>query len=138
MTSLSTKSPNRARLSPREIDSLLDLWARWIHRGRSASGGFASMLEMMMATHCQFSGGGGAPNDEIETRVEGGVALLTKEDKEAATVLRVEYGVWTIKSRPFRQIDKAVALRMSLNQYKRKLKKARDFVGRYVENRGQI
>jgi len=138
LTSLSTKSPNRERLSPREIDSLLDLWARWIFRGRSASGGFASMLQMMMETHCQFSGGGGAPNDEIETRVEGGVALLTTLDEVAATVLRVEYGVWTMKSRPRRQLDKAAALRMSLNQYQRKLKKARDFVGRYVERRGQI
>lgn len=124
-------------MTPRELDSLLELWALWIHRGCNSRAGFASMLQMMMATRCQFSGAGGAPNDEIETRVEGGVALLTTRDKLAATVLRVEYGVYWIRSQPKTQLDKAVALRLSLQQYRRRLDKARRFVGEYIQNRGK-
>lgn len=44
------------------LERRLELWARWIVTGcNSSRGGFASMLEMMMVTRCQFSGGGGEP-----------------------------------------------------------------------------
>lgn len=125
-------------MTPRELDTLLELWALWILRGCNSRAGFASMLQMMMATRCQFSGAGGAPNDEIETRVEGGVALLATRDELAALVLRVEYGVYTFKDEARTQLDKAVKLRLSLNQYRRKLNKARQFVAKYIENRGKF
>lgn len=125
-------------MTPRELDQLLELWALWIVRGCNSRQGFASMLQMMMATRCQHSGAGGAPNDEIETRVEGGVALLATRDELAALVLRVEYGVYTFKDEARTQLDKAVKLRLSLNQYRRKLNKARQFVAKYIENRGKF
>ena len=54
----------------RDLDSLFELWALWVRNGCNARSGFASMLEMMMVTRCQFTGGGGAPNDSLETSIE--------------------------------------------------------------------
>lgn len=125
-------------MTSQELDAVLDLWARWILRGCNSRSGFASMGEMMIVTRCQFSGGGGTPNDEIETRIEGGVAWLTTQDELAATILRAEYGVITFKSRPRTQLDKAVALRLSVQRYRRKLAKARQVVAFYFENRGKV
>lgn len=114
----------------RDLDYLFELWALWVRNGCNARSGFASMLEMMMVTRCQFSGGGGAPNDSLETSIEGAVAALALVDETAAVVVRIEYGAWEIRgldiSAP--HIDKAHALSLSLRQYRRKLAKARSFV----------
>lgn len=64
----------------RDLDYLFELWALWVRNGCNARSGFASMLEMMMVTRCQFSGGGGAPNDSLETSIEGAVTALTLVD----------------------------------------------------------
>lgn len=117
------------------LERRLELWARWIVTGcNSSRGGFASMLEMMMVTRCQFSGGGGEPRDEIETAVEAAVMSLTAGDESAALVLRVEYGAWAPKSLDgaTTQLDKAHALGLSLRTYKRKLAKARKHVAEYL------
>lgn len=122
-------------MTPVELDRLLELWALWILRGCNARSGFASMLDMMAVTGGQFTGGGGVPNDEIETSVEGAVALLTIEDELAATILRLEYGVWRFREETRTQLDRAVKLRLSLGQYRRKLAKARQFLMRHLEHR---
>nr|WP_247751353.1 hypothetical protein [Citrobacter portucalensis] len=107
----------------------------WVRNGCNARSGFASMLEMMMVTRCQFSGGGGAPNDSLETSIEGAVTALTLVDETAALVVRIEYGAWEIRgldiSAP--HLDKAHALSLSLRQYRRKLAKARSFVTDYLK-----
>lgn len=117
------------------LEHRLELWARWIVNGcNSSRSGFASMLEMMTVTRCQFSGGGGEPQDEIETAVEAAVISLTIVDKSAARILRVEYGAWAPKSLDgaTTQLDKAHALGLSLRTYKRKLAKARKYVADYL------
>lgn len=117
------------------LERRLELWARWIVSGcNSSRGGFASMLEMMMITRCQFSGGGGEPRDDIEASVEAAVILLTAADRTAARILRVEYGAWAPKSLDgaTTQLDKAHALGLSLRTYKRKLAKARKHVADYL------
>lgn len=93
------------------------------------------MLEMMMVTRCQFSGGGGAPNDSVETSIEGAVAALTLVDETAAVVVRIEYGAWEIRGLDINapHIDKAHALSLSLRQYRRKLAKARSFVTEHLK-----
>lgn len=93
------------------------------------------MLEMMMVTRCQFSGGGGAPNDSVETSIEGAVAALTLVDETAAVVVRIEYGAWEIRGLDTNapHIDKAHALSLSLRQYRRKLAKARSFVTEHLK-----
>lgn len=119
----------------RDLDYLFELWALWVRNGCNSRSGFASMLEMMMVTRCQFSGGGGTPNDSLETSVEGAIAALTKIDETAAIVVRIEYGAWEIRgldiSAP--HIDKAHALSLTLRQYRRKLAKARSFVTDYLK-----
>ncbi|EIY9888895.1 hypothetical protein [Escherichia coli] len=111
----------------RDLDSLFELWALWVRNGCNARSGFASMLEMMMVTRCQFTGGGGAPNDSLETSIEGAVTALTVVDETAALVVRIEYGAWEIRGLDINapHIDKAHALSLSLRQYRRKLAKAR-------------
>jgi len=118
-----------------DLDSLFDLWARWVLNGCNARGGFASMLQMMMATRCQFSGGGGEPNDSLETSIEGAVALLSTTDKNSATVLRVEYGVLTLVGEPKTQLDKAAAMGINVKTYRRRLDKGRAFVADYLIER---
>lgn len=119
----------------RDLDYLFELWARWVRNGCNARSGFASMLEMMMVTRCQFSGGGGAPNDSLETSIEGAVTALTLVDETAALVVRIEYGAWEIRGLDTcaEQIDKAHALSISLRQYRRKLARARSFVTDYLK-----
>lgn len=116
------------------LERRLELWARWIVTGCNSRSGFSSMLEMMMVTRCQFSGGGGEPRDDIETGVEAAVMSLTAVDKVAALILRVEYGAWAPKSLDGAptQLDKAHALGLSLRTYKRKLAKARQHVANYL------
>lgn len=117
------------------LERRLELWARWIINGCNSRGaGFASMLEMMTITRCQFSGGGGEPRDDIEAGVEAAVMSLTAVDKDAARILRVEYGAWAPKSLDgaTTQLDKAHALGLSLRTYKRKLAKARQHVASYL------
>lgn len=119
------------------LERRLELWARWIVSGCNERSGFASMLEMMMSTRCQFSGGGGPPSDELESSVEAAVISLAAEDGKAALILRVEYGAWALRSlsnasiQP-KQMDKAHALGVSLRTYKRKLAKARKHVGDHL------
>ncbi|MFA9209481.1 MAG: hypothetical protein ACEQSN_15015 [Yersinia sp. (in: enterobacteria)] len=122
-----------------DVDYLLELWARWIQNGcNEGRSGFASMLEMMMVTRCQFSGGGGgSPRDEIETGVEAAVMALTAEDAKAALILRIEYGAWEIRTLDCSstQLEKAHALSLTLRTYKRKLAKSRSFVADFLEKR---
>ncbi|HGE7088428.1 TPA: hypothetical protein ACGB3K_005168 [Klebsiella aerogenes] len=119
----------------RDLDYLFELWALWVRNGCNSRRGFASMLEMMMVTRCQFSGGGGAPNDSVETSIEGAVAALTLVDETAAVVVRIEYGAWEIRGLDINapHIDKAHALSLSLRQYRRKLAKARSFVTEHLK-----
>lgn len=116
------------------LERRLELWARWIVNGCNGRSGFASMLEMMMTTRCQFNGGGGEPKDDIETGVEAAVMSLTAIDDSAAMVLRVEYGAWSYRclDNAATQIDKAHALSLSLRTYKRRLAKARRHVAEYL------
>lgn len=123
-------------MARRDLDARLDLWARWIARGCNASGaGFASMLDMMITTRCQFNGGGGTPNDSIETHVEGALAALTLVDEKAAFVARVEYGpYWIYTNTPAKtQIDRAHAIGMSVRTYKRHLTRGRAFLTDYLK-----
>lgn len=124
-------------MNRRDLDQLLELWARWAIAGYSNGRGssFASVLEMMMVTRCQFSGGGGAPNDAVETSVEGVVALLKIQDELSARVLRIEYGVKRFRSNPQTQLGKSAAMGITLIRYRRKLEKARRFVAEYLAKR---
>lgn len=119
-----------------DLDELLEMWARWIVNGCNSHGsGFASMLEMMMVTRCQFNGGGGPPSDYLEVSVEAAVMSLTAVDPESATVIRVEYGAWTSKSLDgaTTQLARAHAMGITLRSYERRLKKAREYVRAYLK-----
>lgn len=118
-----------------DLEDLLEMWARWIVNGCNQRGGFSSMLEMMMVTRCQFSGGGGPPSDYLEMSVEMAVTSLATQDKDAAYILRVEYGAvthWSL-GEATDQLTRAHALGTTLRTYQRKLKKAREFVRAYLK-----
>ncbi|SPW74383.1 Uncharacterised protein [Escherichia coli] len=121
----------------RDLDSCLSYGRCGCAMAANARSGFASMLEMMMVTRCQFTGGGGAPNDSLETSIEGAVTALTVVDETAALVVRIEYGAWEIRGLDINapHIDKAHALSLSLRQYRRKLAKARAYVVDYLKKR---
>lgn len=117
------------------LDQLLELWARWIQNGCNQPTSYSSIIDMLMTTRGQPGGSNAAPNDSLETSVEGAVSLLTVIDEDAAHVLRVEYGAIFIKDfdPKDRQIDKAHRLGMSVRTYKNRLHRARNYVANWLK-----
>jgi hypothetical protein len=122
----------------RNLDQLLEMWARWIQHGCNQPRGFDSILHALITTRGQRSGSNAEPNDSLETRVEGAVSLLSLRDEAAAFVLRVEYGAIYIRDLDphARQIDKAHALAMPVRTYKNRLQRARGFVAEWLKVNG--
>ncbi|CAI2030352.1 Uncharacterised protein [Serratia ficaria] len=122
-------------MRPHELDAVLEQWARWIRADGYGGSSFGSMLEMMMITGCMFSGGGrGQALWTVEADVEAAVMALAAADRNAATVIRIEYGAWDLGGldKKARQIDKAHALFISLSTYKRCLAKGRGFIAAWL------
>lgn len=119
----------------RELDGLLDLWARWVINGH-----MVDRRGFMSESFGSSSGGGGSScvmaNDALETRIEAAVSMLGTTNKRAELVLRVDFGIaaaagW--RECPRLQAEKAVRLGINLNQYRRALTRAKEHVWRTLE-----
>ncbi|HCE2656956.1 hypothetical protein [Vibrio parahaemolyticus] len=108
-------------------EDIFNQWARWVHRGALVPGG-QSVLGKLIECQGVFGGGGAGPVlDCIEAEVEAAVLRLAAEDKAAATIFRAEFGaVGNIIDDT--QLKRALRAGISLPTYKRRLKKAREFV----------
>lgn len=109
------------------LDERLEKWARWCHQGQLIASG-QSILGKLIDNQGVFGGGGCRPVlGCIEAEIEASVTRLAAEDLQAATILRREYGA-TGNPNDRTQFEKAHRLGISLPTYKRRLKKAREFV----------
>ncbi|HAS6073697.1 TPA: hypothetical protein I7144_20775 [Vibrio vulnificus] len=90
--------------------------------------GGQSILGKLIECQGVFGGGGGGPVlDCIEADVEAAVLRLAAEDQAAATTFRMEYGaVGNVYDDT--QLKRALRVGISLPTYKRRLKKAREYV----------
>ncbi|WP_051790798.1 hypothetical protein [Endozoicomonas montiporae] len=121
--------------SLKNLDLLLEAWARWCVTGEGGFGAgsvLGRLIDFKGNEALMYGAGGGkAPADEIEARVEAAVMALAASDKKAAEVIRAEYGVgWFADDETERlgQIGKAHRLAVSIRTYHRKLKKAKEHV----------
>jgi hypothetical protein len=120
----------------RDINTILELWAQWVHRG-GHSGGYQSVLHKMMVTGCLISSGGGGYSAEIYT-IEADIELcllnLVKSKPNVLNLMRVnclryEYDAKSLGWPPgATQTDKAHRIGISLRTYKRHLKYCKDHV----------
>lgn len=130
-----------------DLDDLLEAWARWCHSGGVVPGSGASMLAKMIDGKGLItfgSGGGSAPMDSIEARIEAAVMKMAAENQDRADVLRLECragwfrvsqrrGLVNFDPSGLLQIDMAHALGMSLRTYKRRLAEAREEIIQELE-----
>lgn len=131
------------------LDELLELWARWCER---AVDDFDAPRRSLLARwmdargHLIFGGSSGpsVPLDEIESRIALAVAELERSDPLAADVLRLEHDAsWraVVEARGIRgysplnarQLEKALALGVSLRTYRGRLAKAREHVAAHIK-----
>lgn len=117
-------------------DDLFDQWARWVHQGALVPAG-KSVLGKLIECQGVFGGGGsgGPVLDCIEADIEAAVLRLAAEDQEAATTLRIEYGALGNKNDDT-QLKRALRVGVSLPTYKRRLKKAREYVISTISKKG--
>lgn len=120
----------------RNIDTLLDDWVDWVHRGGN-SGGFHSVLHKMIVTGCMVSGGGGGHSPEINTieaEIEATLSALVNSKPLAlnlvrVNVLRYEYGAISLGwQHDATQTEKAHRVGISLRTYRRHLKFCKDYL----------
>ncbi len=124
-----------ARRRQNELDELFELWARWCFAGGSQPDTAPSLLARWMDNkgHMVFGGGGCAPTDTVEERIEAAVFAIAANEPMTAKVLRWEYGVWSWRGeddKALKQADKAAALGVSLRTYRRRLASGRAWVER--------
>ncbi|MEQ5770024.1 hypothetical protein NFH98_20850 [Halomonas sp. H33-56] len=131
-----------ARRRRSDLDDLFELWARWCHSpgGVLPSAGPSILARWMEGRgHVVFGGGGGdAPTDLVEERIEAAVMAIAARDDMTAKVLRYEYGVWSAagewrdqrdqEAKALTQADKARALGLGLRMYKYRLAAGRKAV----------
>lgn len=125
-----------------DFDSLLEQWARWLAVPDSVRLGGGSLLSRWMAAkgHLAFGGGGGfAPVETMESRIEAIVQDLGLINPLCEDVLRLEYaaGWWMVVKRRslsgydprgLKQLQQALHLGIGLRTYKQRLAEARAFV----------
>lgn len=139
------------RRSPGRLDALLESWARWCARDDGgfdlgASGRTILARWMDSKGDLLFGGGLGAsvPADHIESLIDEAVHILGLADPLAADVLRLEAdagwgkvverrGIRGYSPINARQLEKALALGVSLRTYKGRLAKAREFVAARIK-----
>lgn len=109
-------------------DEIFDQWARWVHQGALVPGGQSVLGKLIECQGVFGGGGGGGPVlDCIEADVEAAVLRLAAEDQAAATTFRMEYGA-VGNMNDDTQLKRSLRVGISLPTYKRRLKKARDYV----------
>ncbi len=121
----------RCKARARELDSYLELWARWVHTGTVSKS--TSIMQKIMEQEGFSRGGAGSRaliSDCVELRIESAIARLQGSNELAAMVCRYEYGALTIKNLPVnaKRVDRALRLGMSLRTYNRRLSEARQWL----------
>lgn len=115
------------------LDEAIELWARWTVTGGSLnSGGFQSMLHMMMTTHCVFSGGGKkaiTPDEGVEAEIESCLMRLRQQESPIPDVIKIEYML------DVTQLKKAERLGISLKTYKKRLQQGRQTILQHLAER---
>lgn len=125
----------------KNLDEMLEAWARWCHSGGILSGHTQSVIAKLMDNkgHISFgSTGGQAPIiDSFEAKVEAAVMNMASKNLLRADVLRLEYGAgWLAVSIKESvggdnlinrgQYENACALGLSVRTYRRHLAAARE------------
>jgi predicted DNA-binding protein (UPF0251 family) len=119
----------------RDINTILELWAQWVHRG-GHSGAYQSVLHKMMVTGCVISSGGGSSAEiyTIEAEIEAAFFRLVKAEPYAlnlfrVNVIRYEFGALTLGwPHDAPQAKKAERLGISLRTYRRHVKFCKDHI----------
>lgn len=107
------------------LDTLLHQWAAWVENGRL-------MPAKQQVTHFLNAGSRGnygprSPDVSlcIESDIESAVCALAVKQPVQAKVIRAEY---SRRFASYRQLDRAVALELSLRTYQRHLQSAKKFI----------
>ncbi|MCR9713907.1 hypothetical protein [Vibrio parahaemolyticus] len=120
--------------TPRKaIDTLMEMWARWVHLG-GVMPQSASLMEVMIANKgvMSFSNGGkkGPVIDSVEADIEAALMRLAEKKPIVAKVVRVHYGALRLRgvAPDADQATIALAMGLSLRTYRRFLAQGRDHI----------
>ncbi|OCH31817.1 hypothetical protein A6E13_16475 [Aliivibrio fischeri] len=122
----------------KELDTLMEMWARWVHLGGVMPQG-ASMMEVMIANKgvmCFGSGGKKGPVlDCVEANIESALMALAGKKPMVAKVVRIHYGAIRVPgvSIDADQATIAMVLGVSLRTYRRYLAQGRDHIKQCLE-----
>ncbi|HCH5589148.1 TPA: hypothetical protein NKZ51_004500 [Vibrio parahaemolyticus] len=117
----------------KELDTLMEMWARWVHLGGVLPSS-ASLMEVMIANKgvmCFGSGGKKSPVvDSVEARIESALMALAEKKPVVAKVVRIHYGAIRLKgvAPEADQATIAHAMGVSLRTYRRYLAQGRDHI----------
>ncbi len=125
-----------------DLDTALELWARWGISGGSTPGGRSMLAKLIDNKGELFFGGsatGGQPADGIEWAIEAAVLSMYAAEPMRSDVLRFEYGAADYQVAERRgivdydpcgldQYQKAHALGISRRTYMRRLSEAREVI----------
>lgn len=132
-----------ARRGRNDLDSALELWARWCFQGGALVSSGRSMLAKLIDNKGEIffggSGGSSEPADSLEAKIEAAVLAMFAVEPMRADVLRLEYGAgwWQVAERRriegydprgVGQFENAHALGISLRTYSRRLAEARETI----------
>lgn len=117
----------------KELDTLMEMWARWVHLGGVLPQS-ASLMEVMIANKGVMSFGSGGKKgpvvDSVEARIEAALMKLAEKKPVIAKVVRVHYGAQRLKgvAPDADQTTIALAMSLSLRTYRRYLAQGRDHI----------
>jgi hypothetical protein len=121
------------------FDDVFNSWARWVNQGGNAPTGQSILSKLIENKGIFFySGGGSGPMlDCIEAEVELALSALHLDNPASVHLFRLDYAA--IRQRGFDaskpQLEKALALGISVRTYKRRLSVARAFVINQLKNK---
>ncbi|MCG6268291.1 hypothetical protein [Vibrio furnissii] len=115
------------------LDTIMEMWARWVHQGGVLPSS-ASLMEIMIANKgvmCFGSGGKKSPVvDGVEARIESALMALAADKPMVAKVVRIHYGAIRVPGvgPDATQLDIALKLNLSLRTYRRYLAQGREHI----------
>lgn len=124
----------------KELDTLMEMWARWVHLGGVLPQS-ASLMEVMIANKgvmCFGKGGKKGPVlDSVEAKIESALMKLASNKPVVAKVVRIHYGAIRLRgvSPDADQATMAHALGVSLRTYRRYLAQGRDHIKQSLDGK---
>ncbi|EQB9038076.1 hypothetical protein ACYVOT_003342 [Vibrio cholerae] len=123
--------------SMKSLDTLMEMWARWVHLGGVLPSS-ASLMEVMIANKgvmCFGSGGKKSPVvDGVEARIEAALMVLAVDKPMVAKVVRVHYGAIRLSGLDVdaTQLQISQRLGLSLRTYRRYLAQGREHISKQL------